>query len=278
MFKTWLYILLLIVLTVGEGKSDTSTLLGSDKRLNKVTPLKLRDRPLPDILGSVSKATGVPLFADDEVKTLQASFLVKDQTAGTSLQVLADCLRLSWKKEQNGYRLYRLPEVTQQDQNRAMADAAAYARVMAYLEKEHRELTDFVAQVLARSHVTDDEVRQLAARYPRLAEAFERAPWQVVAVRVASWLTPEQWEKAMGEGIELDYKEWTLTGPDPDIPVPESSPGLPPFYKAKGRSGIHRISVRIERDGTLVVGVEHRSEDGYLKSVNVCRFGSLPLR
>jgi hypothetical protein len=267
----------LVVIAIAAETNVSPEPFAADKRLNKVISLAFRDKLVSDILDFASKATGAPLFADDEVKILRATLLLKDQTASASLVILADCLRLSWKKERNGYRLYCTPERSQEDQQRAISDTLSYARAQAQVEEKHRQLVGFVEQALARSHLTDDEVRQLASQYPYAAEKLEKSPWTVIAVRVASWLTPEQWEKAIDKGIWLDYPDWTLTGLDPDIPEPKTSSRIGSVYKPEGRSGIQKVYVRMQRDGTLAVAVQYRSEDGNTAIMEASRFGLGPL-
>ncbi|MCS6859988.1 MAG: hypothetical protein NZT92_06690 [Abditibacteriales bacterium] len=228
------------------------------------------------LLPQITKLTGVPLLWDKNIADLRASVFMQSQPASQVLIHLAFCLRLVWKREADGYRLYRPSAITRSDERQRRAWEEARSKQT----EEKRQLDEFTTALLRQSHLTDEEVKDLAAKFPYVAKTLKEQPWFVVGLRVATWLTPEQWDKALERRLKLDYKEWTQTGPDPDLPVPKldlgtvklveatlrqqgKEPGRVAIEKPPGRSGIDSIWVSVQPDGSLSVSVEYVFAGGF---------------
>jgi hypothetical protein len=256
--------------------AEGADIFANDRRLAKPIRVGLKDVSVTFLLTQVTQITSVPLLWDKEIGNLRASVFVQLQPASGILTHLAMCLRLAWKREADGYRLYRPTAVTREDERRRRQWEEERAKQREAL----RQMDEFTAALLRQHHLTDEEVKKLAAKFPHVAKILEEEPWFVVGMRVVTWLTPEQWSKAIDQALELDYKEWTLTGPDPNLPVPEVSPDTVKLIEATlrqqgqqpetitiqrqaGKSGINSIWVTILRDGRLSVEVRYVITGGF---------------
>jgi hypothetical protein len=222
------------------------------------------------MLPQIAKATSVPLLWDKEIADLRASVFVQSQPAFRVLTHLATCLRLMWKREADGYRLYRPTALTRKDEHHRRTEEEARTQRV----EEQRQLNEFTAALLRQNHLTDDEVKKIAAKFPHVAKTLEEQPWFVVGLRVATWLTPQQWDKALERRLEFNYGEWTQTGPDSNLPTPTLPPKMMEFFesswrqsgkghgpvaiqKQAGGSGIDSIWVSVQPDGRLSVSVQY---------------------
>jgi hypothetical protein len=280
--QKWLFLCLTILLSELEVKAvDTPNIFTHDQRLAKPIRIALKDTSIASMLPQITKNTGVPLVWDNEtLGDLRASIFVQNQPASRVLVYLATCLRLAWRQESDGYRLYCPAAIAREDERLRRIREEAQARQ----EEKQQQFNEFTTALLRQSHLTDEEVKKLAAKFPHVAKRIEEQPWFVVGLRVATWLTPEQWDKALINRLRLEYEDWTLTGADPDLPAPTLDlkdvsmieadlkkrgkvPGSIAIQKMPGRSGIRRIFIGIQPDGRLGVTIDYvvADEFGYSK-------------
>jgi hypothetical protein len=244
--------------------------------LSKPLHITLKDTSLAAILPHITKATGVPLLWDKAIADLRASVFAQVQPASRVLIHLALCLRLSWRQEADGYRLYRPSALVRDDERQRQQREEARAQRI----EELQQMDEFTTALLQQSHLTDAEVKTLVAKFPYVAKTVEANPWFIVGLRVATWLTPEQWDKALLRRLKFNYDEWTQTGADPDLPVPRldprtvkriedtlrqrgKEPGTIAIEKPPGRSGIDSIWVSVQPDGRLSVTVDYIFAGGF---------------
>jgi hypothetical protein len=286
--RTWSLISFLTAISVSQISAvNACDVFADDPRLSKPLRILLKDASVSAMLPQLTKATGVPLLWDKEIADLRASAFAQAQPASRVLTYVAACLRLVWKREADGYRLYRPTALTRDDEQRRRQREERQAKRI----EELRQMDEFSAALVRQSHLTDAEVKALVAKFSYVAKMVEETPGLIVGLRVITWLTPEQWDKVATDGLRLDYKEWTLTGPDPDLPAPTLTPetvkGMEEFLrrqgkepgniaiiKPPGRSGINNVYMRVQPEGNLVVELAYSISGGFGQEISF-RLGSV---
>ena len=83
-----------------------------DPDLAKPITVQIALRPLREVVRTLTKEAGQPIAVASPVADLKATVLVKGLPAGRTMEALADTLGLAWRKESEGYRLFRPAEET----------------------------------------------------------------------------------------------------------------------------------------------------------------------
>jgi len=165
-------LLLLATLSVAaaaapEPEREIASALRGDRRLEAPVTLAVKDEPLGEVLGQLSKRVGVKLTASRETRDDRVTLFVDKRPANALISQVAEHMGFTWLRAGGGYELAQSLASRRREHEKRLADLAPIRaemdRVAALVKEPRKALLDRVKELDARIKAGQDPPEQAAA-------------------------------------------------------------------------------------------------------------------